>query len=580
MKKRNFRLRLLPVIAFTALIFLIVKADKYSFRLPDTSNLPFDDWAEVWDVFCGVKSSAIFAVTIWAVVTMAYLLISGKVRVKKTILYLPMAVYTVCVIVSCTVSDFKYIAWNGSVARFEGTRTIICYMFMLFYIINVVDELRDAIIILSSVMAGVFVACIVGITQLAKHDFLLTDIAKRIVTGGGNFSLEGRFEAGQVYQTVANMDYVGMYLSLVVPLLLTILYVCFSRNSRQKLLMLGISDNKRIVMAIATLVLLVMIAVNIYGAGSVGGWIGICTGIAILLITTVSRKWLKAVLAVVFVTGAIVLLNSAYADSADTHKQIEYIETGIDYIRLSLNGNELDIIYDRYDNQYELVDGQGNSVPTFWFAEEEGRYQVDDPRFAGEITLVPLKDQNGTPCVVVDVKDEEFGFTFYEDGAKYLNPFGNEVELGVIDSVGFEGHLIAGSGRGYIWSRTIPLLKKHLLMGTGADTFMLVFPQDDYAGKYSSGSPLQVTCDKPHNMYLGMAVGTGIISLLAFVSIIAISLLRVFKSDEISIYAKSLVAGIIGFLVVGLFNDSSVCVMPMFYGLLGIVTALSGKKEG
>ena len=51
----------------------------------------------------------------------------------------------------------------------------------------------------------------------------------------------------------------------------------------------------------------------------------------------------------------------------------------------------------------------------------------------------------------------------------------------------FTSHESFASSRGYIWSRTIPLLKETLFIGTGADTFVIAFPQDDYIGKINSG---------------------------------------------------------------------------------------------
>ena len=40
-----------------------------------------------------------------------------------------------------------------------------------------------------------------------------------------------------------------------------------------------------------------------------------------------------------------------------------------------------------------------------------------------------------------------------------------------------------GSGRGYIWSRSIPLIKQAGFMGLGADTYPEYFPQNDFKGK-------------------------------------------------------------------------------------------------
>lgn len=73
--------------------------------------------------------------------------------------------------------------------------------------------------------------------------------------------------------------------------------------------------------------------------------------------------------------------------------------------------------------------------------------------------------------------------------------------------------------RGYIWSRTIPILPDYLVLGAGPDCFLYEFPQDDILGKlyaYGTGS---IVVDKPHNLYLQIFVNEGGIALLAFLAV-------------------------------------------------------------
>ena len=47
----------------------------------------------------------------------------------------------------------------------------------------------------------------------------------------------------------------------------------------------------------------------------------------------------------------------------------------------------------------------------------------------------------------------------------------------------------------------------------------MIFPHDDYAGKYSSKTFLNIILfDKPHSMYLQMIQGTGGVSFIAFLA--------------------------------------------------------------
>ncbi len=71
------------------------------------------------------------------------------------------------------------------------------------------------------------------------------------------------------------------------------------------------------------------------------------------------------------------------------------------------------------------------------------------------------------------------------------------------------------SGRAFIWSRTLPLLMDNIFLGTGPDTFLLAFPNDDFVALSNSGYGDELIT-KPHNMYLQTAVQTGVLSLICF----------------------------------------------------------------
>ena len=48
-----------------------------------------------------------------------------------------------------------------------------------------------------------------------------------------------------------------------------------------------------------------------------------------------------------------------------------------------------------------------------------------------------------------------------------------------------KGKELIGSMRGYIWSRTIPILPHYLVLGAGPDCFLYEFPQDDVSVSYT-----------------------------------------------------------------------------------------------
>lgn len=83
---------------------------------------------------------------------------------------------------------------------------------------------------------------------------------------------------------------------------------------------------------------------------------------------------------------------------------------------------------------------------------------------------------------------------------------------------------------------------------------------------------------------MGIAIGTGMISLLALLALWGAYLVQSFRLyfranyenlDFNTYVGVGIFLGICGFLTAALVNDSSVSVMPMFYGLLGTGIAIN-----
>jgi len=132
------------------------------------------------------------------------------------------------------------------------------------------------------------------------------------------------------------------------------------------------------------------------------------------------------------------------------------------------------------------------------------------------------------------------------------------------------------------------MLKDNLILGGGPDTFVYRFPQNDLIGLYYTyGSPNTIV-DKPHNLYLQIALNDGVVALLAFLAIMIIYIVDSIKlyalKDEYKkpqILGSVTCLGVIGYLFAGIFNDSVVSVAPVFWIILGVGVALNymNRKE-
>ncbi len=141
--------------------------------------------------------------------------------------------------------------------------------------------------------------------------------------------------------------------------------------------------------------------------------------------------------------------------------------------------------------------------------------------FQGPYAGIELEFVQGSYLVNYRHKDFEFYLNINSDSIQFIDQFGKSHDgFQQVQSFGFEGRERMLSNRGYIWSRSLPLLKNTLFIGTGADVYPFNFPQTDIVGKVNAFGYYDIIVDKPHNMYLQTAIQFGIIFTMGLVSLI------------------------------------------------------------
>jgi len=178
----------------------------------------------------------------------------------------------------------------------------------------------------------------------------------------------------------------------------------------------------------------------------------------------------------------------------------------------------------------------------------------------------------------------EFILGLYDEGFALVDSRLNKIDYVEAPSIGFAGKEKLGSSRGYIWSRSLPLLLDHWLIGSGPDTFFAVFPQGDLLAKlyaYDGGQYV----DKPHNLYLQIGIQEGGVALLAFLVLLGVYLADSFRLyglrqqyNRQQIIGAAVALAVIGYLGAGFFNDSVVSVAPIFWALLGVGIAANYRN--
>ncbi|MBO4420397.1 MAG: O-antigen ligase family protein [Lachnospiraceae bacterium] len=135
---------------------------------------------------------------------------------------------------------------------------------------------------------------------------------------------------------------------------------------------------------------------------------------------------------------------------------------------------------------------------------------------------------------------------------------------------GLESFYSFGTGRGYMWIQSLPLLWESLIVGGGNGTFAFRFRQNEVVGLLNTHGSCKYVIDRPHNWYLQIALSDGVTALICVVALFLwyiIGFIR--KHNALGFYDIGLFLGLIGFMLCGMINDSCITANPWFWLLFG-----------
>ena len=352
---------------------------------------------------------------------------------------------------------------------------------------------------------------------------------------------------------------------------------------------------KKLAGKISGMILIAVMLVCLYGSGSKAGFLvcGFFVLLAAVFMTqkdNAKKRWISVGICFLAVTGISVgydqLSNHALSNALTKIGQrqsydLEAINTEADGVSLKYKGNSLKLIPEKTEMGQTLKAqvNEGKMQDAFWNGENQC-FIFNDERF-GELTFDAYRYNNAQYLAIYDGK---MTWDFYKEdsasGYVFMNQYGKIDEIKNAPAV-FKGYERILSGRGYIWGRTIPLLSGTVLWGSGPDTFIMKFPQTDYVMKANTSlSMYQQLPTKAHSMYLQSALQTGVLSvicLLIFFLHYMVTALRNRNTEtnkEKSIFRTGILLSVMGFLIMGLTNDSNLAVSPMFWCILGMGIAM------
>lgn len=169
------------------------------------------------------------------------------------------------------------------------------------------------------------------------------------------------------------------------------------------------------------------------------------------------------------------------------------------------------------------------------------------------------------------------GLYFAEDNAKNNSSFFPMIKFKIRSSFDFEKGM-GSATRLFLWKSAVDLILEKPVFGYGPDTHVMAMRKInlDYCRKFKD----VVIIDRAHNNYLDMAIGRGLFGLAAYLSVICVFMIWLWKTmknereNSRKILLCCIISAFFGYLINDLFIFSVVSVSPTFWSLMGLTLTL------
>ncbi len=576
----------LPLLLIAGFVPLIVYA-KYVDLTGTTQSLYWTGQRQYLDFFSYWKSWWVVALTAVALLFYIILYVQKKLPLKNLKqYYIPLGIYSLFVIISTMFAIDKPTALWGFVDMYQGMFVLLSYAFLTFLTINFVNNKRDVNLFVNAFLFLMIVEGIIGVGQYFGFDFFQTSIGKSLILPGNLVVEDLSFSFGPktIYGTLFNTNFVGSFATLMLPLSVAFL---LGANSKKQ----------RIVSGIAVLLMLFVWI----GCNSRAGYFGVAVSsvFSLWLFRKVIMKYWIGFAGLILVFVLIFFgLNKASDGRIFSRLKVFNIKQQIEVIKerdekalkvenIFLGQDSFAIITNKETLNFKIDEDK------LYFLDENNK-ELEITTKGNEITInnkkysgYKINIAKDYPGVTVNRSNKIFNFYFTVNGVKIIGLGGRITDSKAADSFKYlDGLEKIATNRGYIWSRTLPLLKSYILEGSGPDNYPIAFPQNDFIAKSNVFGNSNIIVDKPHNLFLQIATNTGVISLLSLIAlwgIYIISSLKLYSKIEFDSLVKyigaSALIGVIGYLSAGMFNDSVTSVAPLFWIIFGLGISINFRLK-
>lgn len=541
------------------------------------------DWyaadGRIADFYCYYKSYVLDIAAFFMAVVLCFRFFLYREKRKDMKVYLPLLCYAAFVVISTVCSVNRKASLQGNFESFESCFVLLSYLVLSVYAYQTLSGETDYKIIWRALLLLSAAFAIVGIFQMCGLDLMDVSWVRKLLMSEEEFALYGEtientFSKGRVYLTLYNPNYAGIVLAM---LFLLVFVMCMTENEKKKKTGYGI----------LAAVLMILIWKTYARAAFLSAAL-VLGDFFFLQFRSKRMIFGRKTAAACFLAAALAAFAFLAFDYAADFKYLSRIMEKNDREPLEAVTTEADGIHIRYDGRNYLIWLKDDAV----FCREEGKGATK--AFAGEEMRLPMEPDaravfmgGEEQDLAVYLADTTLHFVKRNNRYFYRTQGGKRTEMTNVEAVDFYGLEYLGSARGYIWSRTLPLLKKSLLAGTGPDTFAEVFPQNDYAGKIVYSDRPDMVIEKAHNDYLTKWVQTGmgsVVCIVIFYFLLFQKGKEAYKRKEALNDFQSRVGygcylACLLYMTANFFNDSTLQTSPVFWIFSGIAFQNIEEKQ-
>lgn len=451
-----------------------------------------------------------------------------KVEIKNSKLNILLIVMIIGILGSVIFSKYKDIAIFGNLDRREGALAWICYITIFFIIYNTKIDKKYYKYFYFVLFPFLIINTITSVATTVYNIDLVSNGFIQFLIGG-----EGRLQ-GKMYTTLYHYNFGNGIAALM--FCISFMYLLLEKSLKEKVVIL------------------------------IGTILSFTTTIALI-----SNGGFVTILAL---TPVIIVVACRFSRKKDIAiwTAITFIINGVIFVFLN---KQNDVIYKESFALIEKINNvSGLIIPAIIVLFV---LIILVMKFTNEKKF--LKYTSIITITVVSLLIIVYGYTLNKQD-KILAENPNASILRIQDKEIFKKINEISTDRLNIWTKTINLINDKPIFGYGFDTFPYEFiPNDENGGESTYGEVI----DKPHNWYLTIAYGSGIVGLVGVIGILIYLIKESFYkyADRVNDkYIYIFMIGVVAYAIQGMFNDSLVgtsIFLWIFSGL--IINTIDASNE-